>query len=73
MKADRFNSLHIAKQSNNVLRTEYVVSSDTDTWSVTERNNEWGVVHRGRTYRTVTSTPQGKTILQFVQDQLANA
>ena len=73
MKADRFNNLHIAKQSNNVLRTEYVVSSDTDTWSVTERNNEWLVVHRGRTFRPVTSTPQGKTILQFVQDQLATA
>ena len=73
MKADRFTNLHIVKQSNNVLRTEYVVSSDTDTWSVTERNNEWGVVHQGRTYRPVTSTPQGKTILQFVQDQLVAA
>jgi len=67
MKADRFTNLHIAKHSNNVLRTEYVVSSDT------ERNNEWCVVHQGRTYRPVTSTPQGQTILQFVQDQLAAA
>jgi len=73
MKADRFTNLHIAKHSNNVLRTEYVVSSDTDTWSVTERNKEWCVVHQGRTYRPVTSTSQGQTILQFVQDQLAAA
>jgi len=70
MKANRFINLHIAKQLTNPLFTEYVVSSDTDTWSVRERNNEWGVVHQGRTYRPVTSTPQGQTILQFVQKQL---
>ena len=67
MKADRFINLHIVEQTINALRTEYVVASDTDTWSVTQRNNQWGVTHRGRTYRPVTSTPQGQVILQFVQ------
>jgi len=72
MKANRFTNLHILEQTTNALRTEYVVASDTDIWSVTHRDNQWGVTHRGRTYRPVTSTPQGQTILQFVQQGKTN-
>jgi|APGre2960657423_1045063.scaffolds.fasta_scaffold04411_6 hypothetical protein len=70
MKADRFINLRIVEQTTNALYTEYVVESNTDEWSVIQRDNQFGVTHRGRTYRPVTSTPQGQTILQFVQKQL---
>ena len=70
MKADRFNNLRIVEQTTNSLRTEYVVASDTDTWSVTKTGNEWGVTHRGRAYRPVTDTPQGDTVLNFVKFKL---
>jgi len=70
MKANRFNNLRIVEQETNALRTEYVVASDTDTWSVTKTDNEWGVTHRGRAYRPVTDTPQGNTVLNFVKLKL---
>jgi hypothetical protein len=70
MKADRFNNLRIVEQTTNTLRTEYVVASDTDTWSVTKTDNTWGVTHRGRAYRPVTDTPQGDTVLNFVKLKL---
>lgn len=73
MKADRFNNLRIVEQETNALRTEYVVASDTDTWSVTLTNNQWGVTHRGRAYRPVTDTPQGDTVLNFVKLNLMKA
>ena len=73
MKADRFNNLRIVEQETNVLRTEYVVASDTDTWSVTLTDNQWGVTHRGRAYRPVTDTPQGDTVLNFVKLKLMKA
>jgi hypothetical protein len=73
MKADRFNNLRIVEQETNALRTEYVVASDTDTWSVTLTGNEWGVTHRGRAYRPVTDTPQGNTVLNFVKLKLMKA
>jgi len=66
MKTDRFNNLHITETEVHPLRTEYRVASDTDRWSVTLIDNKWGVTHQGRTYRPVTSTPQGKIILNFV-------
>ena len=69
MKANRFTNLRIVEQTTNALYTEYVVASDTDTWSVTQRDNQWRVTHRGRTYRPVSLTPQGQTILQFVQQR----
>jgi hypothetical protein len=71
MKADRFNNLRITEKDVNVLRTEYRVASDTDRWSVTLIDNKWGVTHQGRTYRPVTTTPQGQTILAFVQEVAA--
>jgi hypothetical protein len=70
MKADRFTNLRIVEQEANALRTEYRVASDTDRWSVTLIDNKWGVTHQGRTYRPVTSTPQGQTILAFVQQEV---
>jgi hypothetical protein len=70
MKADRFTNLRIVEQTTNALYTEYVVASNTDKWSVIQRDNQLGVTHRGRTYRPVTSTTQGQTIVQFVQKQL---
>ena len=70
MKAIRFNNLRIVEQTFDALRTEYVVASDTDTWSVTLTDNKWGVTHKGRSYRPVTLTPQGKIILNFVQKGL---
>jgi hemin uptake protein HemP len=70
MKAIRFNNLRIVEQSFDALRTEYIVASDTDTWSVTLTDNKWGVTHKGRSYRPVTLTPQGKIILNFVQKGL---
>jgi hemin uptake protein HemP len=70
MKAVRFNNLRIVEQSFDALRTEYIVASDTDRWSVTLIDNKWGVTHQGRAYRPVTLTPQGKIILTFVQKGL---
>lgn len=73
MKKDRFNNLRIVEQTTNTLRTEYVVASDTDTWSVTLTDNQWGVTHQGRAYRPVTDTPQGDTVLNFVKLKLMKA
>lgn len=78
MKADRFTNLRIAEQSENVLRIEYLVHSDTDKWLVCKSNialgdNQWSVVHQGRTYRSVTNTPQGDTVLNFVKLKLMKA
>ena len=70
MKAIRFNNLRIVEQSFDALRTEYIVASDSDRWSVTLIDNKWGVTHQGRSYRPVTLTPQGKIILNYVQKGL---
>jgi hypothetical protein len=70
MKADRFTNLRIIEQTTDALRTEYVVSSNTDIWSVTQRDSSWFVTHQGRHYRAVTDTPQGQTILTFVKEQV---
>ena len=67
MKANRFINLHIVRQTTNPLYTEYVVASNTDTWGVYQRDDQLSVTHWGRTFRPVTSTPQGQIILQFVQ------
>jgi hypothetical protein len=70
MKANRFNNLRIIKQTTDALRTEYVVSSNTDVWSVTQRDSRWNVKHHARHHRAVTSIPQGQTILAFVKNEV---
>jgi len=71
MKASRFINLRIVEQTADTLRTEYIVSSNTDVWSVTQRNSSWFVTHHARHYRAVTNTPQGQTILTFVKEQVS--
>ena len=71
MKADRFTNLRIVNQTTDALRTEYVVSSNTDVWSVTQRDSRWNVKHHARHHRAVTSTPQGQTILAFVKQEVS--
>lgn len=71
MKANRFNNLRIVEQTTNTLRTEYIVSSNTDVWSVTQRDSRWFVTHHARHYRAVTNTPQGQTILTFVKQEVS--
>ena len=75
MKANRLKNLCIVEQSENALRTEYSVKSDTDRWLVCQSktaldDREWSVTHQGLRYRPVTLTLQGQTILEFVKIEI---
>ena len=76
MKADRFTNLRIVEKISFKSHNYWLVASDTDTWEVSDHGYYQSVrfttprSNGGSHNRSVTLTPQGQTILAFVQQEV---
>ena len=77
MKADRLNNLRIVEKKSFSSHDYWLVASDTDTWAVADHGYYQSVClttprsNGGSQSRSVTSNPQGQTILAFVNQEVA--